>query len=283
MLKAVCEDFLLAGHQVVTMVDKDLTPDLPASIQQITVDGAADWEACLQTAADEADRILLIAPETSGCLENVCDLIADHDEKRISPDKEFIRLTADKWLTHLHLQSAGVKCPRTVRIEQTEPQVSTQGLSFPIVAKPLDGAGSESITLLSDSSAVKQFQLPNFPDSAFLFQEFVAGTAVSVSLIAGGNELKFLEPTRQIFKSVPIGIYSHAEHPLDENIRPRAIDLARQTMAALPPTRGYVGIDMVVSNSGAEYDSVIEINPRLTSSYILLRQISGFNLAAAML
>jgi predicted ATP-grasp superfamily ATP-dependent carboligase len=45
---------------------------------------------------------------------------------------------------------------------------------------------------------------------------------------------------------------------------------------------GYIGVDMVVGRSEAE-DAVIEINPRLTTSYVGLRTICQENLAQAML
>ena len=52
----------------------------------------------------------------------------------------------------------------------------------------------------------------------------------------------------------------------------------------MPPARGYVGVDLVLGDdeSGAG-DAVIEINPRLTTSYVGLRKLVRENLAAAML
>ena len=44
--------------------------------------------------------------------------------------------------------------------------------------------------------------------------------------------------------------------------------------------RGYVGVDLVLGDQG---DWVIEINPRLTTSYIGLRTLTNDNLAVAML
>ena len=47
---------------------------------------------------------------------------------------------------------------------------------------------------------------------------------------------------------------------------------------------GYVGVDLVlgVAGDGGD-DAVIEINPRLTTSYLALRRLLRTNLAAAML
>jgi predicted ATP-grasp superfamily ATP-dependent carboligase len=44
--------------------------------------------------------------------------------------------------------------------------------------------------------------------------------------------------------------------------------------------KGYVGVDLVLSKNGP---IVIEINPRLTVSYVGLRRVSNLNLARAMI
>jgi predicted ATP-grasp superfamily ATP-dependent carboligase len=64
----------------------------------------------------------------------------------------------------------------------------------------------------------------------------------------------------------------------------RATRLARQALAALPPAHGYVGVDLVLgAASDGAGDAVIEVNPRLTTSYVGLRAAVRQNLARAML
>ncbi len=64
----------------------------------------------------------------------------------------------------------------------------------------------------------------------------------------------------------------------------RATRLARQALTALPDSTGYVGVDLVLGGDplGGD-DHVIEVNPRLTTSYVGLRQLVQGNLADAML
>ena len=63
----------------------------------------------------------------------------------------------------------------------------------------------------------------------------------------------------------------------------RATDLASRALAALPEAKGYVGVDLILGNAadGSE-DVVIEVNPRLTTSYVGLRAMTNGNLAEAM-
>jgi predicted ATP-grasp superfamily ATP-dependent carboligase len=60
--------------------------------------------------------------------------------------------------------------------------------------------------------------------------------------------------------------------------------LADRAIASLGEACGYIGIDMVLGHApGGSRDRVIEINPRLTTSYVGLRAACKGNLAEAML
>jgi len=64
----------------------------------------------------------------------------------------------------------------------------------------------------------------------------------------------------------------------------RAWRLAERVVASLPETQGYIGMDLVLAaDPGGSEDALIEVNPRLTTSYVGLRRAVGCNLAAAML
>ena len=69
---------------------------------------------------------------------------------------------------------------------------------------------------------------------------------------------------------------------MDTNLIDRATELGTKAITALPPTIGYVGVDLILTEDSTA-DSVIEVNPRLTTSYIGLREIAETNLAEVML
>ncbi len=58
-----------------------------------------------------------------------------------------------------------------------------------------------------------------------------------------------------------------------------AMKLACSGTSLIPGLRGYVGVDMVLSEDAV---LLIEINPRITTSYIALRQVIRLNLAQAI-
>lgn len=272
MLKAVCEDLSSLGHRLIVPVDVKVQHSLPASVSVKNVATEGELDSALTAAANEAQHILLIAPESDGCLEHFADLLSPWAERFLSPDLEFIRLTANKWKCHQWLSQRDVPCPETVMVTGEE----TPSLSdsfFPCVAKPVDGAGSEGVRLIESRKDLSSVEAP------ILLQKFVSGTPASVSVIVSGEEIHFLEPGRQVFDNDPFGIHLRTEYPLERSLKERALKLAQMTLTALPKTQGYFGIDMVLADD-PNNDVVIEINPRLTTSWVWLREYNGENLAS---
>jgi len=135
------------------------------------------------------------------------------------------------------------------------------------VAKPVDGAGSEDVQIFSERDRLEEFQ----QSDDWRTERYVAGKSVSVSIIKIHGECFFLPPAGQIFADgtvadgAVIGHYVGTEFPLEEDFTRRAETLAKQTVAILPEFSGYIGIDMILADTGS--DVVIEINPRMTMSY----------------
>jgi hypothetical protein len=72
--------------------------------------------------------------------------------------------------------------------------------------------------------------------------------------------------------------------PLPDALADRAVRLARRAVEAVPGLLGYVGVDLILGEpDDGSRDVVIEINPRLTTSYVGLRAMADVNLAEAML
>jgi biotin carboxylase len=59
-----------------------------------------------------------------------------------------------------------------------------------------------------------------------------------------------------------------------------AFKAAQSTVKCFKGLRGYVGVDLVLTSSGPV---IIEVNPRLTTSYVGLSKVLSFNLASAIL
>jgi predicted ATP-grasp superfamily ATP-dependent carboligase len=154
-------------------------------------------------------------------------------------------------------------------------------MSFPVVLKPRDGAGSQDLRLLRAPPDADNWP----PDhERWRIEEFRPGLAASVAVLCGPAGHVPLQPCTQKLASDGTFKYRGGTLLLDEKLSQRAKHLAAKTVAVLPESCGYVGIDLVLGNSqdGSD-DAVIEINPRLTTSYVGLRAATRDNLAEAML
>jgi hypothetical protein len=114
-------------------------------------------------------------------------------------------------------------------------------------------------------------------------EQFVPGMAASVAVLCGPAGRITLPPTKQRVSDDGRLRYLGGELPIAPGLARRATALAERALAALPAVTGYVGVDLVLGRdaNGTE-DVVIEINPRLTTSYVGLRALAADNLSAAM-
>jgi predicted ATP-grasp superfamily ATP-dependent carboligase len=114
-----------------------------------------------------------------------------------------------------------------------------------------------------------------------ILQEFVPGRAASVAFLCGPAGNVPLVPSAQHLSDDGRFTYRGGEVPLPPVLAERAVRLAARAVDCVPGLLGYVGVDLVVGY-GAR-DAAVEINPRLTTSYVGLRALADFNVAAALL
>ncbi len=236
------------------------------------------WQSLMELAG-QADHTLLIAPEFDGHLLRTAEAVARFGGNLLSPDPEFIRLCSNKQATADLLRESSVPSPRGVLLHPGE--IPPVEFTFPAVRKPVDGAGSMDVRLFLSSHDYKEHAPP---EAVVRLEEYHPGLAVSVVALCGTADPVFLPPCSQQFSGDGLFRYEGGEAPLEDHLAARAEQLAQRTIAALPKTTGYIGIDMVLGEAANGGDDVvIEVNPRLTTSYVGLRKLVNENLAAAIL
>jgi hypothetical protein len=293
MLSSVVEDFAyIAGCEVVTSVDDRLAG---RSLAAQHVERLGEAATCLTEAepstaerrliarlAAESDWSLIIAPETRGVLFDRVRWVEQAGGRLLGPASSAVALTADKLHCAELLQQAGVPTVASETVDLAELSRRLHELRFPFVIKPRDGAGSQATFLIRDrmslDSAVDCARR-EAAGSEFLLQPYVQGTAVSASFLIGPHGATPLVAGEQLFGNDDRFHYRGGRMPLESELTHRALALARRAVTLVPGLRGYVGVDMVLAR---EQDVVIEINPRLTTSYIGLRALCKDNLARRM-
>jgi predicted ATP-grasp superfamily ATP-dependent carboligase len=231
---------------------------------------------------------IFIAPEFSANLYAHAARYRLHGGPLLSPGPEVIILCADKFSTCRHLAHNGVPIPREIIFEKF-PEEVPEGF-FPAVLKPVDGCGSlgvQMIESLEELAAVDlsyEIAVDLHTDPTWILEKYHPGTHVSVSVLTGPLGVLPLQPCTQRLSDDGHFSYLGGETPIPEHLAERAKRLAKAAAETLPNCRGYIGIDMVLGSAeNGSQDVVIEINPRLTTSYLILRQACEQNLAEAML
>lgn len=213
------------------------------------------------------DTFWPIAPETDGMLQNLAKKARNYGVLTLVPEAPFLAMATDKWLTHQHLKAHGLPNPKT-----TLPGDPVEGPG-PWVVKPRDGVGSQDIHLVHTREA-----LPNRGN--WIIQPFSKGQPISQSLVGGPLGVWHLPPCSQILESPGSFEYKGGIVPLSDAYTERATALTRRLVATLDRFYGWVGIDMILGldPSGSE-DQIIEINPRLTTSFAGLTRLTREPLA----
>jgi hypothetical protein len=243
-------------------------------------DADAGYRAALLEAAAGCEAVLVIAPETGGALERTSSWLIDAGVSLLGSAPAAIAIAADKWECNRRFRSAGLPAPETVRVAPRDAAAAARRIGLPVVLKPLDGAGCDGVAhVRAEAELGRALALPALAGAEeILVQRWVAGEAASVSLLVAGRAAVPLSLNSQKLR---IGIpcaYEGGTVAIDHPRRDEAFDLAARAVGLVPGLRGYVGVDLVLGPDGC---FLVEINPRLTTSYVGLRRALAFNLAEA--
>ncbi len=300
MRRALAEDFsTLDGISVVMTLDARL-PDEPGPWRIVRI-GPGEEPSTFASLAAECDYTLCIAPETGGILEARARIIKQVGGRSLGSSPEAIALCGDKLLTAEHLARFGINSPPSRRVFP-----SRDGLPrdhpYPAVVKPIDGAGSFDTYYVESPDDVPQAAL-QMPEA--MLQPFVAGQAMSAAfLVPSEGEPWLIGLAEQRIERIG-GKFSYrggfvpartslptsALSPIIEAVRsltrsygppwecrPQRSALSSidetQTRGFTPGLRGWIGVDFLWYEA-TNRAIVLEINPRLTTSYVGWRQVSS--------
>ena len=287
MLAALLEDFrLLPGVQVETILGaaaSGKTPPAGAAVHRVE---AGEEEAVFRRLAAAADWTLIVAPEIDGVLPDRLQWVEESRGRLLGSTLAAARLAGDKLLLADHLRKRGVPTPPTVLWPAPPPFPPPAGGGgwgggFPAVCKPRYGAGSQETYLVRNEAELSQ--VAGFRRDDAIVQPYVSGRAVSVAFLIGPGRRLALPAAAQHLSTDGRFHYQGGSLPLPSPFADRATWIAARAVDAVEGLQGYVGVDVVLGAAADDGDCVIEINPRLTTSYIGLRALARFNLAEAML
>lgn len=280
MLAALVKDVAeVGGIEIASVRDARLRAlDLPAVVRVVRT--REDPWAVWHEAIDGVDAVWPIAPETGGALKRVSELVLAAGRTLIGSHPRAVALAASKLATAESLAAHGIAVVPTVSAEMTlqdGPPVGQAGW----VVKPDDGAGAESTRLFRHSAEMRQW-LAAAPDrDNLVVQPYVEGAPASLSILCQHGRAWLLSCNRQEI-AIEDGAFRFRGSIVGglEQRRPLFEPIAAALAAAMPDLWGYVGIDFIDRAAGP---LVLDVNPRLTTSYVGLGRAIGMNLAALVL
>ncbi len=285
MVAALANDFLqLPNFRVELLADVRMLPELGPlqgldHLNITLVDSpSTHWQA-LGELSKNCDRTLLIAPEFSRHLTRTTRCAEQSGGQLLSPNSDFVTIFSDKHHSLARLRALGIRT--SVGHLLTSPQDLPLDWVFPAVAKPNDGAGSHGVRRVQCRTEVQDLDWTHGP---YRIEQLCPGRAASVAILMGASSSYVLAPCLQRLSEDGTFSYLGGSVMTTGPLTQRATAIGWQVAGVLPSAIGYIGVDLVLGDADdGSKDVVIEINPRMTTSYVGLRASAEGNLAGAML
>ena len=278
MLEALLTDLLDMGiTDIITTRDQRLDPVL-LPIELVTIQGGIyrTWESCM----NDADAVLIIAPESDDILFNLTVMAERADCYVLGSTSESVRSASSKIQTANLLYENNISCIETSLLKDNIIPETESGW----VIKPDDGVGAEDCYFCIGKKDLDRL-IDSISIERFVIQKFIEGRPASLSMICYQGKAQLLACNKQIFSFNP-GI-SGGKGVLKELIVNGSMEqwalfntIAQKIAKADTGLLGYIGIDLIMTETSTV---VVEINPRITTSYAGLRQSLSLNPAELIL
>ncbi len=298
MLRSIIMDFKSLNFEISTMLDYrilQLSNFLHADELGI-VRKMDSFLRKFKTKVKECKYVFIIAPESSNLLYKLTKIVKKSNCILLSTNLEGIRLGMSKFNTYCFFKGNKTTAPRTYLIPRRKKQLDIDFilqkfkiLKQPIVIKPEDGVGAESIYYFETQHQIKhffqEFSYKVASGRNFIMQEFIEGKDLSVSMIGtpyftdSQNENPFLLGINVQDVDIKNSNYSSEYHggytPIENYQKIQNNLKSVLDKINFSEFSGYFGIDIIRTTDSKFY--FIEINPRLTTSYIGLRNVINQN------
>ena len=292
MLRSIVSDFKSAGHEVTVLLDARLSKLNPPIVADCTIPVFCpqETEKLLGNAAKINDAVYIIAPETGQTLQSLVELVEHIGKVSLNCDARAIQKVANKTVLYETLKKNGLPTPNTLVLNvdgglAEVKQIIRSKFSYPVVFKPMDGVSCCGLSIVKEDAQVEKAVARIKAESAgqhFIVQEFIDGEAASVSVLCTGGKALAISLNRQNVKvAMPeaVSSYEGGTVPFDHPLKQEALKVGEKVVESFPGLRGYVGVDLVLVN---DKPFVVDVNSRLTTSYVGLCRVASFNVAEAL-
>ncbi len=276
MLQALVDNFARLDSMTVTllldqrMIGRIMIP------KSFVIHVISEQHDCLHefsTLIAKNDAVWPIAPETGGILQALCLEVEQSGKILLNTSADAVSLAGDKWLAYELFKQNSIPTIKTYKLNK---------FSFSLgewLIKPRDGVGCEHSFVVDNPQGFMEI-IATLNQELFIIQPHIQGKKTSMCCLFNQglgwllcvNEQHFTFANNQyhldkIVVNIPVNLLKYRE-------------LVDSLALALPQLWGYVGIDLIETN---DQIYVLEINPRLTSSFAGIYDATGINCVASVL
>jgi tyramine---L-glutamate ligase len=289
MLWALVTDFHRWGAvRIMTALDPRFEEYMPGfnratlHADEIVMTTPGNYLNVYESLLQRCDAVWVIAPETGDILATLISLAEKAGIPHLGSNSAAARTAGNKAECARIFLDHDLPAPMTLIADRATAFEKALQIGFPLIIKPIDGVGCEGVCRANSMGELtvrlQQAYLATAHEHVLL-QSYVRGIPASVSLLVTDGETCFLSLNRQLMQSIGKLHYSGSRVPYRHVLKAEAWNAARSAVDLIGGLRGYVGVDLVLTKQGIQ---LIEINPRLTTSYLGLRQVTKVNLVQAV-
>jgi predicted ATP-grasp superfamily ATP-dependent carboligase len=292
MLRTLISDFKAEGCNIATFLDsrlKALNPPVETD-NIIWISSQKELDDNLRKLSGSVDAVYVIAPESGQVLQKLVEIVEARGGSSLNCQIDAIKKASNKMTICEVLEKSGLRFPETVTMSFLEDlshiKRIVSELGFPVVFKPIDGVGCSGLSVVRDATqiaAAVEKIMRGSSNEFFIAQKLIKGVSASVSLISTGEKALPITLNKQMVTLAPPHLqsrYNGGIVPFTHSLEKEALKAAQMAVNSLKGLKGYVGVDMILAKDGPV---VMEVNPRLTTSYIGLRKVINFNPAQALI
>ncbi|MEQ1622058.1 MAG: ATP-grasp domain-containing protein [Methylococcales bacterium] len=264
---------LMPQHQVTVVLEPRFYYLAGADYNSIKIAPEQDAVEQFVLAIADFDAIWPIAPEFNGILQLLCQAVTSLDKTILASSASAVAIAGDKYKTYQRLSNSQIA---TVPTQIFKSDI-VQENSGEYIVKPVDGVGCVDSYLLTQADDYLKMH-----DRAgnYIIQPHIKGDKTSLSCLFKQGKAWLVCVNLQKFK-----VIDKQYHLAQVVVNHRPVTNAYQVIAediarAMPDLWGYVGIDLIETT---EKILVLEINPRLTTSFTGIYAAMGINIAEAVL
>jgi tyramine---L-glutamate ligase len=289
MWRALLADLLrIPALRVVTTWDRRLPASLDVTaeaLEVIPVSGPEEEIAVFARLCHETDATYVIAPELDDELSRRVTIACCSAKERSFAEQmttlrslncsvEAIDLCGDKWALYEHFKRYGRPTIPTIRVGH-----ECDSLPWPRVLKLRMGAGSQAMQRVASPSEWDEYDAGSRCTEA-IAQPWIRGRSLSVGAIFDRAGAVHVLPVADQWIDPEQG-FAYLGGRIPSTVEAGSLDsLIQDTLSTIPGWSGYVGVDVLIPESSPEIPLIVEINPRLTTSYVGYQKLCLDNLAA---